>query len=478
MWINTREGMPNSAEQNFQVYNGLDCCVTAEIFRKRYQNIDKHSRITYNFMRALQQPSLEMSLRGIRLDGTLVPEKVRHIQEEMERLTEIFRQCSEALWEEEILISSPQKIIKAFNSMGHKLQSSNRETLESFDPYMHEGFMARLILEYRDREKLLQALQAKKIKDYRFHATFKVAGTKTGRWASSKDPYGRGSNLQNITERVKTVFIADPGMKLAYIDGSQAESRAVAYLAPDEEYIQSCEMGDVHTMVAKMVWPELDWTGDLKQDKKIAESPYYRFFTYRDLAKRGQHGTNYYGTPFTMAKHLHIEKSVMEDFQKRYFTAFSGIQRWHSNTITELHSKRCLITPVGRKRTFFGRPGDSSTVRSAIAQRPQSLVGDYINIGLFRVWYNFPEVQVLAQVHDAILIQYPEDREEELLPKICRTMEPAIKVRDKTMVIPAEAKVGWTWAGKSDDVPHGLMEVEGQDDRERPREAELLDTRL
>ena len=474
-WVKTADELPEEENQNQQVYNGLDCCITVEILQRRLPELKPPVNYVYNFMRALQQPSLEMTLRGIRLDETLIPEKTRIIQEEMERIKTIFTLCSEALWGEQILISSPTKILQAFQAMGHKIQSTDRDSLESFHPYLHEGFMARLILEYRDREKLLQALQARKIKDYRFHATFKVAGTKTGRWASSKDPYGRGSNLQNQTERVKDMYIADPGMKLAYIDGSQAESRAVAYLAPDEEYIQACEIGDVHTMVAKMVWPELDWTDDLKKDKKIAEQPYYRFFTYRDLAKRGQHGSNYYGKPATMAKHLHVEKEIMEDFQDRYFTAFSGIENWHDETIREIQVERMLITPVGRKRTFFGRPNDDSTIRSGIAQRPQSLVGDYINIGLFRIWWNFPQVQLLAQVHDAVLVQYPEDQEDEILPQLMKCMEPAIKIRDKTMIIPAEAECGWTWAHAPE---HGMREYVGHDDRKRPREKDFLETVL
>jgi len=47
----------------------------------------------------------------------------------------------------------------------------------------------------------------------------------------------------------------------------------------------------VHTAVARICWPELGWTGDLNRDKRIAERPYYRHYSYRFMCKKLGHGS-------------------------------------------------------------------------------------------------------------------------------------------------------------------------------------------
>jgi len=255
----------------------------------------------------------------------------------------------------------------------------------------------------------------------------------------------------------------------------QAESRAVAYISGDENYINACESGDLHTLVCQMVWPELAWANDLSQDKKVAKQIFYRDFSYRDMSKRGGHGTNYYGTPFTMARHLKIPQHVMGDFQERYLERFPGIQQWWYRVMEDLMTEGWLMNPFGRFRRFFGRPDDDSTIRKAIAFEPQSTVSEIINTGLWRLWHDMPEIHVLAQVHDAVLFMYPEAEEEKIIPKATSMLEIPVAIHNRTMTIPAEAKIGWNWGTESEDNPGGLREVSGPDPRKRPAASSQLD---
>jgi len=69
--IHTHESKPEDLENQWerdQVYNGLDCCVTAEILDVLLPQLDDHTKATYAFSRALQGPVLEMQLRGILVD--------------------------------------------------------------------------------------------------------------------------------------------------------------------------------------------------------------------------------------------------------------------------------------------------------------------------------------------------------------------------------------------------------------------------
>jgi DNA polymerase I-like protein with 3'-5' exonuclease and polymerase domains len=54
-------------------------------------------------------------------------------------------------------------------------------------------------------------------------------------------------------------------------------------------------------------------------------------------------------------------------------------------------------------------------------------------------------VQVLGQVHDAILGQVPNDKVDELMPKIVKCMTNPMVVQGRELIIPSSVEVGDTW---------------------------------
>src|SRR5690606_3006866 len=181
-------------------------------------------------------------------------------------------------------------------------------------------------------------------------------------------------------DRLRAVFKADPGKVFVNVDLEQADARNVGarlyQIFYDEfgpeiagRYLDACESGDLHTQVTRMVWPTLGWTGNLKEDKEIAEQPFYREHSYRDMSKKLGHGTNYFGTPPTMARHAKVEVYIIEAFQRKYFEAFPLIgnydkrldQRdWHSWVQQQLREVGSLTNLFGRRRIFFDRYQDQN----------------------------------------------------------------------------------------------------------------------
>jgi len=260
-------------------------------------------------------------------------------------------------------------------------------------------------------------------------------------------------------------------MKFAYIDLEQAESRLVGAiewnLFGDGRYLDACESGDLHTTVCRLAWSELPWTEDIKTNRTIADQPFYRQHSYRHMAKVLGHGTNYNGKPFTMAKHTKLDAKLIAEFQSKYFVAFPSHQRWHAAVASELIQYGNLTTLTGRRRWFFGRRNDDTTVREAIAYGPQGAVGDILNQGMLRIW-RLNICQLLLQIHDAILVQYPEEVEDEVLPVLIETIKVPIQLNNgRTLIIPSEAKVGWNWAGHDENNPDGLKKGAGHDNRSR-----------
>jgi hypothetical protein len=249
-------------------------------------------------------------------------------------------------------------------------------------------------------------------------------------------------------------------MKFANIDLEQADSRNIGALCynvfRDSRYLDACESGDLHTTVAKMSRPELPWTGDLKADRNIAELPYYRHHSLRHVCKVLGHGTNYLGSPYEMAKHTKIEQSVIKDFQALYFSTFPSIPHLHEWIKTQLVETGNLVTPFGRKRWFFGKRDERDTLKQAVAHMGQSMTADEMNHAMLALW-RLNIVQILLQGHDSILIQYPQEREDEIIPLALSAMRVPLELESgRQFVVPVEVNVGWNWSKVSSDNPNGL----------------------
>ena len=471
-----------------QLYCGLDCCVTLEVFEQLSALLTPESAsepewpVCYTFERALQAPALDMMLRGFKIDQFERHRGIERAKAESQVIRSQLDELAECVWGRVLNPSSPKQLKEFFygamrlpevwtSKHGEKKLSLDRESLEKLEQYFHARPIIALILEARDLTKRLSVLETEIGQDGRMRTSYNIGGTNTGRWSSSSDVTGTGTNLQNITAELRRMFVADRGWKLCGIDLEQAESREVGWLCgtlfQDWKYLDACEGGDLHTTTAKLIWKDLGWTQDEKKNREIAEHIFYRGFSYRDMSKGGGHGTNYYGTPWTMARHLKVPTALMENFQHDYFTAFPAIPRWHQWVAEQLQRTGKLTTPFGRERTFFGRRDDDTTLRKAIAFSPQSSTGDRLNLGLLRIWRDMPDVQLLAQVHDAVYFQYPDtgdpEREAHYVRSALRLVETTLRLGGREFTVPGEAKVGWNWASSdpkcklfADGNPEGL----------------------
>jgi DNA polymerase I-like protein with 3'-5' exonuclease and polymerase domains len=274
--------------QQHMAYNGLDGALTLEIWKKIPQSP------TYEFERSMLPMVIDMMARGILIDEEARTKAAQTLGTRLARVTEGFDYfCQEVLGRtynprsyvqmqtllyQDLLL--PEVVV---SKKGAAKISTDRDTLER----LHNGYVRAQpflshLLRMRDLEKTLDTL-TKKLLDGRWHASFNVGGTDTGRWSSSAHPFGVGSNLQNIDDWIRRIFIPDPGHVFFNCDQQGAEARVVGYLAGDEAYIKAIESGDVHTMVASMVF-------GFEPRRELADRKYYRDMSYRDIAKRCAHG--------------------------------------------------------------------------------------------------------------------------------------------------------------------------------------------
>ncbi len=522
--VSLQQAQSLSGQLQHWAYNALDCLATREIADTLLPRLDPDQARFYAFERAAQLPAFAMSRRGILVDEPACTAALGALRVEVRTCVKALNKSSEVLvhWDKMELVTGACKkstrkdgrhtwqkgvpdtparrcvnckarrtVPAPFNPnspdqcdhllydlMGLAVQRNKKKQRSTDDDclqrlarkYKKATGLCLAILEARGLKKQIGFLKTRRTSTGRFPSTFVVGQAWSGRWSSTKNPYKEGGNLQNVAERHRHIFIADPGFELCYVDLKQAESNLVAHLAGDEEYIAAHATGDVHTYVTRLIWPELPWTWDLEADKAIAkQSPSWDTapgHNYRFQAKRIQHGGNYGLTPFGIARIAHIPVRAATEAATAYHQAFPGIRAWQRSIGATVRARGPLRFPLGFSVKLFGRPWDDHTVKQGLSLLPQGTVAHIINIAVWRLWTEMDphEIQMLAQVHDAALFQYPTGRLD-LVRKAVALMQIPLAVTDindttRITTIPVEASVGANWRHASKDNPKGLKEID------------------
>lgn len=430
------------------------------------------SKPTFRYSELVLGPMMTMMRRGVKIDLAKRDELVKDLEARRQKLVEIFDHICVSLFGTTINFdSSPQLKVLFYSFLAIPEQSRNvkgeskvgagREILERIiKDYPRGNPFAKLILGIRELDGHIDTLTKKLSPTNRFHCSYNIAGTETFRLSSSEHPLRMGSNSQNIPPSARKAFVADDGYTFFQADQQGAEAKLVAYLSGDENYIRAVENSDVHTMVAAMVF-------GFAEERALAEQLYVRDKTYRDITKKGAHGSNYYGKPYTIARQLGVETAIAETFQAKYFKKFPGITAWHAWCAKQLQEKGYMENVFGMRRTFWGRRYDDATLREFIAAGPQSAVGVLTNLGLYNLWLKYEgkpgaPVQILMNGHDAAIGQFKTSMAAELIPEILACLRIPFVVQDiygnkREVTIPFDMEVGSNW-GKHDPAnnPEGL----------------------
>lgn len=489
-----------------QRYNGLDSIATRQLWHvlKHKLLAQPDANLTYQEHKALTGPFLYAMTRGILVDREMVAslnDKFTALRKLIEAKIDIItRLCGLGV----INFASPVQVKWMFACFGADIDSSNMETLEQLavaDLTLRP--LCKLVLLWRNLAKMLTVLQPEITDaDGRMRCTYKVAGTVTDRLSSSKNALWTGMNMQNIKRdedeeevdhaSIRSMFISDPGRKFLNVDLERADSWAVGLevfkATGDRTYLTACSAKDLHTYVAKLVWPDLGWTDDEAANIKLAKQFFYRQYDYRFMCKKMGHGSNYLGSAWALATQMKIPLKLAQAGQDAYFKAFPAIRKWHHLRARDLQTTGSLTNLFGRRRNFHGRLDSNSTLKEAIAYLGQSVTARVINRAILKLWalqLQCPDLglEFLAQVHDSALAQFPLALESEVIADVQQVMQIPITVTSPqgetvTAIIPLEASTGWNWASESASNLDGLRKFRPgkKDDRTRtkwPRETQL-----
>lgn len=168
----------------------------------------------------------------------------------------------------------------------------------------------------------------------RIHSQFNQIGTDTHRYSSGggddKEVIpGRKVplvNLQNLPADAETraCFVAEKGNKWISIDFCSEESVILANIAKDKAMLDIFRnKGDLHSLVAKMVYPEELRNIDVKDVKKLRPD-------LRKAAKKPEFTFAYGGDANTLIGRDHIPEDEARKIEANYRKGFKGVDAYQS----------------------------------------------------------------------------------------------------------------------------------------------------
>jgi DNA polymerase-1 len=297
------------------------------------------------------------------------------------------------------------------------------------------------IMDYRMLTKLKSTYADGLIKeireDGRIHTTFQNLVTATGR-LSSTEP-----NLQNIPVRtdlgaeIRKMFVPKEGCVLVDADYSQIELRVLAHIADDpvmqDAFIRNI---DVHTATAAQVFGvEFDEVTPLQ----------------RRHAKAVNFGIVYGISEFSLAEDIGVSRYEAKEYIENYLNNYAGVRKYMKDIVISARESGYTETMFGRRRYIPELTSSNFNIRSgaeriALNTPIQGTAADLIKLAMIRVEQalneNFPEAQLLLQVHDELIVECPEEIATEVAALVSREMQgiAALKVP-----LTAEAKWGKSW---------------------------------
>lgn len=335
---------------------------------------------------------LGMQLRGLRVDPWMRAElRAQFIQEQSEAIVRLEEFAGEKLIKTKAF-SSKALMKLLYDKLGLPVQykrktgqpTADKEALEKLKEKVDDDQRPIFsdILTVRELGvEISTFLDAKLDDDHRIRWSTNLAGTVSGRISTSASPFWTGTNIQNWKEKVRDIIIADPGYCFVYVDGGQAEARAVAFLADDKAFKSVLNSGiNFHAHMAHKVF-KVDLADTHEKLEALKSTPQYK------QIKTVVHAANYNVSYKKCALLIKCSDLLAIKHLEAFHSQFPGVRaKFHKEVKEQVTKTRMLTSPFGRRRLFFDRMNDE-LLRSAISHIPQSTISDWMDMGILRAKY-------------------------------------------------------------------------------------------
>lgn len=262
---------------------------------------------------------------------------------------------------------SSKQVIPLFKSLGFNLLARDKDTGEMKDsveakviePQSNISTIAYLYLKYKAAEKVVSTYGQNVINQInevsgRIHTNFNQLGTDTGRLSSGgKDKANKLEylNFQNFPADplTRACFISSPGYKWISCDYSGQESRIIADITNDPALLDLFNhgCGDVHSLVAKMSYPDIIGDCPVEEIKD-------KFKHWRGEAKGVEFAINYGGDANTIAGNKGIPIHEAQKIYDDYMRGFPGMKSYQDGQRKfVMQNGYIILNPLSQHKAYI-----------------------------------------------------------------------------------------------------------------------------
>ena len=426
--------VPTDAPE-FIAYSASDVIDGARLAATLYPIVLATARVSVADEHRLARIACEMEYRGVRLDREWASARLAEVEADRDAAAAVLADLG---------VTEPSKdrvIAAAIAAEGYTLPATGTgavsTTEEALEAVAAAGSrIAGPLIGYRKAAKLASTYFGAYLRKPgdRVHCSISTMAAVTGRMSASKP------SLQNVPRAgVRECFVADPGYVIVSADFSSVEMRAVAALSGDPRLRRLyLDGGCPYRMTAAVRYGESE-----------AEAR-------RDSVKAFCLGRMYGGGVETLSVNQGWTREEGDRIVSVFDETFPYIKRLRMQLQDQLGTGYPgWVNEAGRFQVC-----EWTSPHTVLNYRVQGLSRDLLAQGLFRAEDAGLGQYFLLPIHDEILVQFPEDRAEELTKVLVAAMSTRLPVaadapgrQDPTSVglpdhveIPAEAKIlGQRW---------------------------------
>ncbi len=270
----------------------------------------------------------------------------------------------------------------------------NIELLADDDPFLSTLYAAKRT--YSDYNSLLRYAYDKY---YRIFPYYDVMGTVTGRILISNP------GIQYIKKENRNIFVPREGYSFIYADYKQYEPGILASLANDEKLIELYNQGDVYKELS------VELFGDASK-RKLCKTLFLSYLYGMSINKIGGNIER-------------LSDGATKNKGLAFFQVFHKIAEWKDTQIQKAVERGYSESLLGNRR-YIVRQNNAQIETSCERWIPNQIIQGTASLifkkALIAINDEFPEIEFLIPMHDAILLEIRTHDKEKAMEKIREIM--------------------------------------------------------
>lgn len=303
-----------------------------------------------------------------------------------------------------------------------------------------------------------------------YHPTFRLNGTKTGRFASEGADEG-GPQGQNWPFHLRNIVIPDnPSDLLTSADLKQAEAMFVAYDSVDIWWINIFENNiDGHGALGLVLFHGANYDKIPSREEAKTVPRVCDVCTREGLAEcthseRFISKSSGYAFKYGMGPRKYVTKqlppagvfmSEAEGKRIRSKVITPALGRWQQRGYDELKESRWVTNALGRRREFYGILDESGDlVRELLSWKAQSVINVVTSRAMVRLdraftkirgTSNLPRPRIVTTTHDSTLINHHKTFTNQIKEACHEAFYQPIPLHGRQLTIPLDVGTGENW---------------------------------